>query len=276
MSNQEPYSYVVLRYVHDVLRGEFMNAGIVMFAPASRRVLAKFNPVAKRFKQVFPDLKIRAYTSAIDNMTRGMQRVAQEIRENEGGQDCKTALDCAVRVLPMDDSALQWSHVGYGITPNVEQTLDQLYGRFVAQCDKQEKKRQISDTSVWQGVAGEIRKQKVKIDLKPVCIKGHADEVEFRRAWKNGSWQAYEPLSFDLSADGIKDKARKVLGQLTAVKDGAKEDVHVHFIVGKPQTKSLIGVYENALDILDHVPFEHDIYEESQLDKVVQTMKVAD
>ena len=27
MSTKEPYSYVVLRYIHDVLTGEFVNVG---------------------------------------------------------------------------------------------------------------------------------------------------------------------------------------------------------------------------------------------------------
>lgn len=33
MKTQYPYTYSVLRYVHDVTSGEFVNVGVVLYSP---------------------------------------------------------------------------------------------------------------------------------------------------------------------------------------------------------------------------------------------------
>jgi hypothetical protein len=84
----------------------------------------------------------------------------------------------------------------------------------------------------------------------------------------------YEPLSFDLSdADNIKDKARRWLGHLSAVKIGAVEDVQVHFIVGRPHSAALEPAYRTAVEILRQVPFENDVFEEDQIDDFVNRIE---
>ena len=84
----------------------------------------------------------------------------------------------------------------------------------------------------------------------------------------------YEPLSFDLSdADNIKDKARRWLGHLSAVKNGAVEDVQVHFFVGRPDSAALEPAYRTAVEILRQVPFENDIFEEDQIDDFVNRIE---
>jgi hypothetical protein len=119
-----------------------------------------------------------------------------------------------------------------------------------------------------------LKEQGVVVELEPKRIQGNTDSVEFRHAWKNGRWHVYEPLSFDLSdADHIKDKARRWLGHLSAVKVGALEDVQVHFIVGRPQSASLEPAYRNAMEILRQVPFENDVFEEHQIGDFVNRIE---
>ena len=36
------YSFVTLRYVHDVVTGEFANVGVVLYAPDARLLEARF------------------------------------------------------------------------------------------------------------------------------------------------------------------------------------------------------------------------------------------
>ncbi len=38
MTDRVPYSFVVLRYVHDVFTGEFLNVDVVMHVPSQCRV----------------------------------------------------------------------------------------------------------------------------------------------------------------------------------------------------------------------------------------------
>ncbi len=275
MGNQEQYSFVTLRYVHNIVLEEFMNVGVVMYVPGTGRMLSKANPDPERIKGAFPDLKGKSFRNRITSITQGMKSIEQEINAVGKGHDCNTALDCAQLVIPADDSALQWSHIGYGWTPNVDKTFASIYNHLVTRYDRLGQFH-ISDIDIWRKVTSAIKRREIKVKFQSIQITGRTDKVKFLHALNSNCWHIYEPLSFDLPAECIKDKARRVLGQLTAVKEGATEDVHVHFIVGRPQKKSLMGVYTEALSILDLVPFKHDIYEDSNADKVVQTMKTID
>jgi hypothetical protein len=56
MKNQYSYTYTVLRYVHDVTSGEFVNVGVALHAPQARYLgaLSAAPPMADSAK-CFPD-----------------------------------------------------------------------------------------------------------------------------------------------------------------------------------------------------------------------------
>jgi hypothetical protein len=273
MTTKEPYSYVVLRYIHDILTGEFVNVGLVMVVPGRPLILTKARKTFGRIKNVFPDLDSDSYKRAIEAIERGMKAVDRGLKSEGMFKSEKTAGDYGRIALPLDDSSLQWSPVGAGLTADPQKTFDQLYHRFVARYDRASERRR-SDEDVWRPVEAKLKEQGVNVELEPKRIQGNTDTVEFRHAWKNGRWHVYEPLSFDLSdADNIKDKARRWLGHLSAVKLGATEDVQVHFIVGRPQSASLVPAYRNAVEILRQVPFDNDVFEEDQLDEFVNQIE---
>jgi hypothetical protein len=114
----------------------------------------------------------------------------------------------------------------------------------------------------------------VAVLLERKDIVGKTDTISFDHAWKNGVWHAYEPLSLDLAdGDGIKDKARRWLGHLAAVADESSEAFKVYFILGKPQTTTLLPAYEKAKAILARAPGEPAIYEEDQIDGLVTAIE---
>lgn len=273
MTTKEPFSYVVLRYIHDILTGEFVNVGLVMVVPGRPLILTKARKTFGRIKNMFPDLDSDSYKRAIEAIERGMKAVDRGLKSEGMFKSEKTAGDYGRIALPLDDSSLQWSPVGAGLTADPQKTFDQLYHRFVARYDRASERRR-SDEDVWRPVDAKLKEQGVNVELEPKCIQGSTDAVEFRHAWKNGRWHVYEPLSFDLSdADNIKDKARRWLGHLSAVRRGATEDVQVHFIVGRPQSASLVPAYMNAVEILRQVPFDNDVFEEDQLDEFVNQIE---
>lgn len=53
MTTKEPYSYVVLRYIHDVLTGEFVNVGLVMVVPGRPLIITRARKTLGRIKHVF-------------------------------------------------------------------------------------------------------------------------------------------------------------------------------------------------------------------------------
>jgi hypothetical protein len=270
MSDRLPYTYTILRYVHDVMTGEFVNVGVVMHVPSQQRVLAKTRTTFGRIKGIFPDLDRKAFTSAM----RAIQRSFNTIEKNSGiTADDATAF--ASRAVPRDDSSLQWSPAGSGLTTNAEKTFERLYGRFVAKYDPSSPHRR-TDDDVWRPVSQKLAEKKLGSRLKEKVISGPVDDVVFKHAWKNGRWHVYEPVSFDLAdADGIKEKARAWLGHLAAVVAGGR-DVELfkpYFIVGAPSDDGLKKAYDSAIAILRRVPNDPEIFEEAQVDDFVKQIE---
>ena len=273
MTTKEPYSYVVLRYVHDILTGEFVNVGLVVVVPGQPLILTKARKILGRIRNIFPDLDSKAYKRAIEAIERGMKSVERGLKSEGLFKGDKTAGDYARIALPLDDSSLQWSPVGAGLTSDPQKTFDQLYHRFITRYDRPSQRRR-SDEDVWRPVEAKLKKQGVQVVLESRCVRGSTDAVDFQHAWKNGRLHVYEPLSFDLSdEDNIKDKARRWLGHLFAVKVGATEDILVHFLVGRPQNEPLIPAYQKAIEILRQVPFDNRVFEEDQIDDFVHEIE---
>jgi hypothetical protein len=59
------YSYTCLRYIHDVATGEFVNVGVVLYAPEARYLRAICRDNYGRLKHMFPNLDGKAYRSLI-------------------------------------------------------------------------------------------------------------------------------------------------------------------------------------------------------------------
>ena len=63
MKDGRPYTYTVLRYVHDVMTAEFVNVGVILHVPSMGLVKARIRPsMGPRLRGVFPDLDRDAFT----------------------------------------------------------------------------------------------------------------------------------------------------------------------------------------------------------------------
>lgn len=273
MTEQRPYTYTTLRYVHDIRTGEFLNVGVVIHVAAQAKLAFKTRKTFGRAKHMFPDLDGDAFRASMQALDRALG--AQERLLADAGLLAAdgNAVSIARRALPADDSTLQWSELGSGVTDDVNQVLDRLYARMVTRYDAQATRRK-TDEEVWRPVREKLDQLDIPIQLEEKILTSATDEVAFKHAWKNGKWHAYEPLSFDLAdADGIKDKARRWRGHLAAVADGAAEDLKLHFIVGAPQNPALRPAYQNALTILRQADFSPSVYEDTQIDVLVSEIE---
>ncbi|WP_166415446.1 DUF3037 domain-containing protein [Cochlodiniinecator piscidefendens] len=273
MTSKKPYSYVVLRYVHDIITGEFVNVGVLLVSPNDRRIFSKTRKTIGRIKKVFPDLDKMSFVTTMKSFDTGVRKV-QKLAATEGlFADQKNAGSYASQILPFDDSSLRWTAASGGLTSDIEKTFDRLYERHVGRYDIASPARK-SDEDVWRPVRDMLAEREIPLRLESKIVNGDSDSIEFTRAWKNGSWHVYEPLTLDLTdADGIKDKARRWRGHLSAVADGASEQVHLNFLLGKPDSLSLRDAYASAIEILKGSPFKPKIYEESDLIELVNEIE---
>jgi hypothetical protein len=270
MSEKHQYSYVVLRYVHDIVTSEFINVGVVMYVPAQGCIIAKTRNTIARLRGVFPDLDRPAFTIMMAGVRRGFRRVAKHHLKTPLLNWQETLSSIVRQAIPADDSSLQWSTPGTGISDNPQETFANLYERFVSRYDTSSKHRR-TDDEVWRPVLMKLEEKHLAGSLTEKVISGSLDDVTFKHAWKNGQWNVYEPVSFDLAdEEGIKRKAREWLGHLAAVvDDGDVEAFKPHFLVGAPTNPKLDNAYQTAKEILRRAPNEPEIFEEGQIDDLV-------
>lgn len=277
MTDQRPYSYAVLRYVHDPLAAEFVNVGVIVFVPGrvsqAAYLRAETRKTIGRMRDMFPDLDRTSFLSAMRAIDRGLSRLSKTVMQQGLLPTEGDALSIAHQALPKNDTSLQWSPVGSGLCKNPDSIFERLYERYVSKYDQRQARRR-SDDEVWRPVRAKLEERRISIDLQPKVIRSGDDQVEFQHAWKNGAWHVYEPLSLDLAdADGIAQKAHRWLGQLTSIAIDATERFQPHFIVGAPTNPQLEPAYQRALRILQKAPIDVEIFEESQVDLLVDRIE---
>ncbi len=260
-----PYSYIVLRYVHDIGTGEFINVGVVLTAARGSYIGAKFKTTYGRVKKAFPTIDPDVFRARMRRLQATFDQITEGNLETPNARDAKgaTAIEQLVHsVIRADDSSLQWSPVGSGLSKDLPGTLASLYQRFVTKYDTELTNAPRKDDDVWKHFRTELEKRNVLSHLKEKVIAVADDSVKFEHAWKNGAWHCYEPLSFDLASDSsIKEKAHRWLGQVSSIK-ASREGFRVYFLVGKPADADLNGAYEKAVSILRKAPDSEVIEEE--------------
>ena len=273
MTDKQAYSYTVLRYVHDVVSGEALNVGIVMHAPYASFLKVQTRKTIGRLKHVFPDLDRHDFVEAMRAVDRGLASVAKQSMSAPLFDKHSDARSYALKVLPNDDSALQWSPLGTGLTGDPAKTFERLFQRYVMQYDRRSERRR-SDEDIWRPVREKLAEREVHVPFEEKVVSGAQDQIKFEKAWKNGKWHAYEALSMDLAdADHIKDKARRWRGHLSAVAEGASDDLELHFVLGRPQNATLMRAYETAKDILRGAQYTSEVVDENDVDDLVSTLE---
>lgn len=274
--SRRPYSYTVLRYIHDIVTGEFVNVGLVFVAPRAGAeppiVLFEFKERIQRLRPMFPDINRHAFVSSISAVRSGARKIAKQFANDQMFSEADARI-VATKMLPHDGSSLQWSEIGTGISKDIQKDFSRISNRMLSSYDRKAEARR-SDDEVWRPVRQALQERNVEIDLIPQVIEGTVDTVEFQYTWKNGKIHAYEPISFDLAdAGNIREKARKWRGNLDAAVEGATEFV-TYFVAGKPSDPQLMDAYHSAIEILRHAAGKPEIYEEDEIENLVSKIEV--
>lgn len=258
------YSNITLRYVHDVVTGEFANIGVVLYAPEQRFLEARFTTSYERLNAVFLKIDHLHYRALMRYMANRFDEIAADIRDGLHVPPA-TALNEIVRqVLPPDDSSLQWSEQGGGFTDDLAKTLDELYKRFVERYVAGAEQVSRSDEEIAKPFKAKLGRKAEKLSEKTIETKDY--QYDFRFAWKNNIWHLYEPVSFDLVDPGsIREKANKWLGRGVALHD-AKEKFKIHFLLGEPRQAETKAAFENAIHLLSKIPGQKELVRESEME----------
>lgn len=258
---KQAYSYTVLRYVHDVTTGEFVNVGVALYAPGMRYANATCRTTSKRVRPIFPSLDSEVFRALMRKVQSRFEEVHDEVASQLELRRYSSIIDLAQSVIPKDDSSLQWAPMGSGLTSDPAITLEQLFDRFVMKHEDRVSPHKRNDDEVWRHFSRELQQQQVLKHFQPKTFTTPDDEIKFDRAWKNGVWHCLAPVSFDLAnPESIRDKAHKWLGQLASIDS---DDLKLYFLVGEPSQAELKPVYQSALNILKKTSVLTEVFAET-------------
>ena len=263
MSASITYSYTVLRYVHDTVTGEFVNVGVALYAPEVGYLSAICRTTYRRVSTAFPGLNGEQFRAVMRHVQARFETLGESLSAESAAADQRSLQDFARGVLPVDDSSFQWSPIGVGLATDPSQKMEALFNRMVMRYDEPVPTRsRRTDEDVWRNFKRDLEQRRLLKFFAPKTISVPGDEVRFDHAWKNGVWHCVEPVSFDMAAaEGIKDKAHKLLGQITSV-NGAAETFRLYLLVARPDDDALMPAFESALSILQKMPCEKEIVQE--------------
>lgn len=259
------YTFTVLRYVHDISTGEFANVGVALYAPEVKYLGAICTPHYGRISRIFLDIDAEHFRS----LMRFIQARFEEHAEKLDGvlpfiETPRNVFEIARGILPVDDSSLQWSEPGGGLTEDPSATLEFLYDRMVQRYEHKEKLPSREDEEIWKPFKRELETKHVLVYLRPKRIVGKDYDYEFEHARENKIWHLYEPLSFDLlKADSILDKANRWLGRGVNLKD-SPEKFKVYMLLGEPRDGKLKSAFLKAQNILNKMPVKKEFISEHE------------
>jgi hypothetical protein len=256
------YSSITLRYVHDVVTGEFVNIGVVFYAPGQRFLDARFTTSYERLNAAFLKIDHLHFRALMRYMANRFEELSTEVRD---GLIPPAGLPELVKqVLPPDDSSLQWSEVSGGFTDDPANTLDELYKRFVERYVAGAEQVRRTDEEIAKSFKAKLGKTAEKLSSKRIETEDY--QYEFRFAWKNDVWHLYEPVSFDLlDPNSIREKAVRWYGRSGALQE-APEKFKIHFLLGEPRQSGTKEAFANALHLLGKVPGEKELVRESEIE----------
>lgn len=272
MSTKYAYTYTVLRYVHDVTTGEFVNVGVALHAPSAQFLGALCRTTYGRLSNAFPGVNGEHFRSLMRYIQSQFELMSDRVRDQLQLDGANSVLDFATSVLPTDDSSLQWSPEGSGRSDDPAVTLEKLFERMVTRYDDHHVRVQRDDSEVWRHFKRTLETRQLLRYFEPRKVSVADDEIQFEHTWKNGVLHCLEPVSFDLaSAESIRDKAHRWLGRIQSVASGS-EPFKMYFLVGAPQDDALADAYDNAISILRKTPVDKTIWQESDADQFGQAL----
>ena len=251
--NTHDYSYCFLRYCQDREAGEFANIGVLMWSPEARFLAFQGSHRFARLTHFFGDLDRDGYRLLVAHVERRFDQMAEEVVNGLPLAPLPaSARELAAQVVPEDDGALLWSPARGGLTENPAEQMKQIYDRFIGRHQETREATRRDDAEVFREVYRRIfTAPAVAARIKEHEVRAPLAQHVFKHAWKNGVWNVYETLSFDLAdSDSIERKAHLWYGRSTHLSQ-AQDAPKLHFLLGKPTLAANARNYGRAKDILN-------------------------
>jgi len=268
--------YQILRYLPDRISGEFVNLGIAAFDPSSRSLRCKFINRIGNISSFFPNINSRYLVKSIKTIQEELERFSTGLKSEFMFSPIESIEEVTRAVLPKDDSALVFSEIKKTLDVSIDATINDLFSRLVSthlmEVDDDEVRR---DKEVWTKIYKKhFDDYGISSHLSAHSFKTKNDELEFDKVWKNGTWNCFESVSFNLTRpDAIKNKVYKWAGKLDELRT-ARESMHIYLLSVLPNDNSELErfvVKKIKEKTADNVKI--DLISEDEIDHIAKKIK---
>jgi len=270
------YQYQVLRYIHDQFTGEFGNLGIILYAPEAKFLCCKVTSRYARLSDFFGDINGQFLINSIRHLETAINKIGTNIDEylKEHSLEGSPLTAITASILPKDDSALQLTNTFFGLDIDSEIAIESLYERIIERYYSEDQSTPHTDAYAWSKYYKKyfddygITKQ-----LKKHSIVTEKDSIDFDKAWKNGVWNCYQPLSLDLkSEDAIKNKVYKWSGIIKAL-ETSKEEIHLYFLTTTPNIHTELSSFINETLTVNEKALSVEVISENNAEDFVKQVR---
>jgi hypothetical protein len=121
------FTYTIVRYVHDPISGESLNAAVALLDREGHFEFKVPNTLV-RIKRAFPDANL----AGVRHSLVALEHAARTFLKKVPNADLEQILD---NVLRKDEASFRVSDLGAGVAQKIGEAADSLLERFVTRCD---------------------------------------------------------------------------------------------------------------------------------------------
>ncbi len=262
-----PYTYSVIRYVHDPATGERLNIGVILCAPTLGFVDARLEYRYERLSDAFIDFDGDHYRRTLRQFSVVVNALRNRISDTtlfdmwDLPSDVSKVAD---QIWADKDLSFQIGEVMAGMTDNPVTALELLFYRNVTSQYDHLKVEKRTDDEVWSVYQAPLIRRKVVRKLRPMTLVTPEVELKFEHAFRNDKWHILQPISMDYAKkESIQIKATRWLGNAVALEDEPTLQT-LYILLGPPLIDAYRPAYLKAKNLLHRMPIKHELIEENE------------
>jgi hypothetical protein len=268
-----PYSYVPIRYVHDVISGESLNLGVLVYAPEAGILELKTDTRLARLSHAFANFDDDVHRIALQDLKKEIFRLYQTRCGPQLSIEGRPADAGLVMQSVWPDLGTQYTfgETAFGIADDPKKAAERLYRRLVAsQAPTTTMAETEQDRDLWKKVAARpLRERGISSRLTPRTVQTPIGPIKFAHTVQGKRLNIVQALSFDLSSsEGITKKAEQWLGRLHNLA-GVVDVGHIAILIGRPKAPARMGVYRAASEMLRGIKARQEIYDDTAVGEFV-------
>lgn len=164
--NRFGYTYLIVRYMHDVVSGECLNVA-VMLQSSDGSLQYRIPASLSRVEAAFPEADIDSIRNALD-------AVGKNVKQYFSARPEASLSDAVSAVLAEDESSIRAGKLGAGMTSDLSAAANDLLERFILCCE-----RQFDDVDVTEN-------RQEKVAWRPAVLRNMQSN-------NDNDWEAVEP-----------------------------------------------------------------------------------